>query len=528
MNNMHGTQIIQTVLVILLLAGCSSVANRTQSPEQPAAYPESPAHEGQPGQPVKQVVLQTTDAVTSVAEPEDFWTRMSNGFALPVSEHRAVIAQTRLYASHPAEVQKILQRASPYLAYILAEVEKRNYPSEIALLPFVESGYDPFAYSHGRAAGLWQFIPGTGRMYGLKQDWWYDGRRDVVASTTAALDYLGKLHEEFGGDWLLALAAYNSGGGTVRYAIRRNQQAGLPTDFWHLRLPRETAAYVPRLLAITAIVRQPDRFGVSLAALEPLPPFASADTQGQIDLAVAAELADMDTSALHLLNPGYNRWATHPDGPHQLVVPADRLDSFRENLALLPESQRTRWVRHAIKPGETLSHIASRYDTTVPVLRNTNGLRGNNIRAGRFLLIPVAARDPAQYSRLNGVYRDAPGDSQPLTYTVRNGDNLWNIAGKHKVSVQQLSRWNGLDKKSVIRPGQQLVIHAKDSGNSEGKHTRAIKYTVKRGDSLYKIAKKFAVSIQDVRRWNNLPRDKYLQPGQRLKLYIDVTDVARN
>jgi membrane-bound lytic murein transglycosylase D len=527
---MKGTQLTQIVLVILLLAGCTSVATRTQIVEPPTARPETPATGILTTRPTARaaVQVQTAQPVIASAEPVDFWTRLRDGFALRTSDQRVVAAQIRTYGSHPGDVEKIFRRASPYLAYILAEVEKRNYPTEIALLPFVESGYDPFAYSHGRAAGLWQFIPGTGRMYGLKQDWWYDGRRDVVESTTAALDYLGRLHKEFGGDWQLALAAYNSGGGTVRNAIRRNRLAGRPTDFWHLSLPRETAAYVPRLLAISAIVRQPDRYGVSLAALEPLPAFSVSDTQGQLDLAVAAELAGMETAALHRLNPGYNRWATHPDGPHQLAIPADRLDSFRENLAQLPDTQRTRWVRHKIKRGETLSHIASHYDTTVAVLRSTNTLSSTRIRAGRYLLVPVAARDPSQYASLNGKHRSSSTASQKLTYTVQNGDNLWDIARRHQVSVQQVSHWNGLDASKLIRPGQRLVIHARDSGNSSEKQIRTIKYTVRRGDSLYKIARKFDVSIQDVRRWNNLPRDKYLQPGQRLRLYINVTDLARN
>jgi membrane-bound lytic murein transglycosylase D len=285
---------------------------------------------------------------------------------------------------------------------------------------------------------------------------------------------------------------------------------------------------VPRLLAISAIVRQPDHYGLSLAAIEPLPTFSVADTDGQIDLAVAAELAGMETPALHLLNPGYNRWATHPDGPHRLAVPADRLDSFRENLAQLPEEQRTRWVRHKIKHGETLGHIASRYNTSVAVVRNTNRLRDSRIRAGHYLLIPVAARDPAQYAGPNGRHHGNSTVSQARNYTVRHGDNLWDIARQHQVSVQQLSRWNKLDKNRPIRPGQQLLIHAQASGSNSEKHIRAIKYTVRRGDSLYKIAKKFDVSIKDVQRWNNLPRDKYLQPGQHLKLYINVTDIASN
>jgi membrane-bound lytic murein transglycosylase D len=525
---MYATRLIQAVIVILLLAGCTAVGNRTQSVEHAVPRSENTTPAVTAAQARAQQAGQTAQPATGAAEPVDFWARLREGFALPASNHKVVLAQTRTYARHPAEVEKILRRASPYLSYILNEVEQRGYPTEIALLPFVESGYDPFAYSHGRAAGMWQFIPGTGRMYGLKQDWWYDGRRDVVASTTAALDYLGKLHGEFGGDWLLALAAYNSGGGTVRYAIRRNQQAGRPTDFWHLRLPRETAAYVPRLLAISTIVREPDRHGLSLADLEPLPVFAIADTQGQLDLAVAAELADMETAALHRLNPGFNRWATHPDGPHRLAIPADRHDSFRENLAQLPDEQRTRWVRHRIKPGETLSHIAKRYNTSVAVLRSTNTLRGSSIRAGRYLLIPVAARDPAQYAGLDGRLGGTPTANPPQSYTVQSGDNLWDIASNHKVSVKQLSRWNGLDRNAVIRPGQQLKIHTEGAGKAGQKQIRAIKYTVRKGDSLYKIARKFDVTIKDVRRWNKLPKDKYLQPGQRLKLYINVTDIARN
>ena len=195
--------------------------------------------------------------------------------------HEAVVtARAAEYGRSPQQVERIFRRGKPYLAYILSEVQKRNFPTEIVLLPFVESGYDPFAYSHGRAAGMWQFIPGTGKMYGLKQDWWYDGRRDVVASTQAALDYLDYLQQQFDGDWLLAMAAYNSGSGTVSKAIRKNRKAGKPTDFWHLQLPQETAAYVPKLLAISNIVRRPAKYNVSLAPIELAPTFTVVDTRG--------------------------------------------------------------------------------------------------------------------------------------------------------------------------------------------------------------------------------------------------------
>ena len=450
------------------------------------------------------------------------WVQLRQGFTLQGSDQPLVQHAIKKYRKSPQDVESILRRGNPYIAYILHEVRQHNYPTEIVLLPFVESGYDPLAFSHGRAAGMWQFIPGTGKMFGLKQDWWYDGRRDIVASTNAALEYLGKLQQEFDGDWLLALAAYNAGSGTVRSAIRRNRKAGKPVDFWHLRLPKETSVYVPRLLAIAAIVSQPGTHGITLPPLASAPVFAEVQTGGQLDIGIAAELAGVETDALYRLNPGFNRWATHPDGPHRLLIPAAQEKTFIDNLAALPASKRIKWVRHRIARGQTLSHIARRYDTTVAVLRSTNNLAGTRIRTGRHLLVPVSARDASQYAALNRlISRSKPAGSSKLTYRVRSGDNLWNIAKKHRVSVTQMARWNRLGSGAKIKPGQKLVIWMQGD-----KHVRSVRYTVRSGDSLYRIAKKFNVSIADLRRWNKLENDKYLQPGQRLTLYINVTRLS--
>ena len=452
----------------------------------------------------------------------DIWSRLRDGFMLQDKQHKTIDRAVRKYTRSPRDVEIIFERGDPYIAYILDEVTQRGFPAELVLLPFVESGYDPFAYSHDRAAGLWQFIPGTGKMYGLQQDWWYDGRRDVIASTRAALDHLGKLNREFDGDWLLALAAYNAGSGKVRKAIRHNRKTGRPVDFWHLKLPRETRNYVPRLFAITRIVREPERYGITLPPLAREPAFSLVDTGGQLDIGIAAELAGIRTDELYRLNPGFNRWATHPDGPHHLLVPAASAEVFGQNLAGLPAEQRLRWVRHRIGRGETLSHIAMKYDTTVAVLRDANDLPGTTIRAGKHVLVPVAARDSTQYASLNRPGKSS-GDRNRTTYRVRNGDSLWHIARRHNVSVKQVARWNRLDSRAVIRPGQKLVIWTKTSGNRQAGRVRPISYTVRSGDSLYRIAKKFNVSIADLRRWNQLDEDKYLQPGQQLTLYVDVT-----
>jgi membrane-bound lytic murein transglycosylase D len=458
-----------------------------------------------------------------------FWQEVREGFGLTIGPRTAVNRQIHFYARKPGQVESVLQRGEPYLAYIYAEIKKRNFPGELLLLPFVESGYNPYAYSHGHAAGLWQFIPGTGKRYGLKQDWWYDGRRDIVASTNAALNYLDQLQQDFDGNWLLALAAYNAGEGTVQQAIRRNEQHGRPTDFWHLDLPRETTEYVPRLLAISAIIKDPEKYGVHLKPVDDAPTFAVVNTHAQIDLAVAAELADIDKKQLRQLNPGFNRWATHPQGPHRLVVPVEKSALFKQNLAALPPSQRVKWLRHKVHRGDTLGHIALRYDTTVTVLRKTNQLSSNTIRIGQQLIIPVGGQDLAHYASLDQDYL-ARVAGKVSRYRVRSGDSLWLIARHHKVSVRQLAKWNNLTSNVLIKPGQQLTLREPSvsvpSANSGG--VNPVYYTVRKGDSLFLISRKYNVSVADLKEWNGLRNARLIKPGQKLKLYVDIARLAQN
>lgn len=262
----------------------------------------------------------------------NIWPRIQAGFTMPTDiNHQALKSELSWYASNPLYMQRVLQRAEPFLYYILEETEKRKLPAELVLLPIVESAYQPFAYSHGRAAGIWQFIPATGKAYGLKQNWWYDGRRDIYASTEAALNYLEQLNKMFKGDWMLALAAYNSGSGTVRRAIKRNKKQNRPTDFWHLQLPKETRAYVPKLLALKELIANPEKYALSLHFIANTPGFKQVKITTQIDLALAAKLAEIDLKTLYNYNPGFNRWATDPDGPHTLLLPIKAADTFETN-----------------------------------------------------------------------------------------------------------------------------------------------------------------------------------------------------
>lgn len=467
------------------------------------------------------------------------WDRVRAGFTLPKSQHRKVLSELRWFAKHKAYLNRVVNRAEPFLHFIMEEIDKRNMPAELVLLPIVESAFQPFAYSHGQAAGIWQFIPSTGRHYGLKQNWWYDGRRDIHASTIAALDYLQYLAKAFKGNWLHALAAYNSGIGTVSRAIRKNKRRGKATDFWNLKLPKETQGYVPKLMALTELISNPEKYKVDLKCIQNAPYFNVINTHAQIDLAVAAELADMDIEDLYKLNPGYNRWATDPAGPHRLLIPIEKTELFKTGLLNMPAKERITWKRYKIKPNQTLGHIANKFHITVSQLKQINKIRSNNIRVGRHLIIPVASKGMTHYA-LSKTQRDKQrraikrkGKGKKVYHTVKSGDSLWDISRLYKVGTQQIARWNGMSPKDILRAGQKLVIWTKKrltpSINSSmvGDFIRTIRYRVRNGDSLYRIAKRFNVSIRDLHRWNPI-KGKYLKPGQSIKVYVDITNQASN
>ena len=464
----------------------------------------------------------------------DLLTRLRYGFILDREDNRRIQAELNWFVSHPDYLDRVFTRARRYLPHITEELVRRDLPLELALLPIVESAYDPFAYSHGRAAGLWQMIPGTGKRFGLKQNWWYDGRRDVVDSTRAALDYLEHLYDFNEGDWLNAIASYNSGEGNVRKSVRRNRAAGKPDDFWNLRLSKETSAYVPRLLALVEIVRDPAQFNITLPRVADEPQFVVADIGSQIDLALAAELAGVDVDTVYTFNPGYNRWSTDPNGPHTLVLPVDVADVFTEALAVVPASELVRWKRHKIKSGEAISQIANKYNTTVSAIRSSNNLRGNTIRAGHYLMIPVATKPLSAYSK-SADARLAKTQSRKraankIEHVVASGESFWTISQRYNVTTRELSAWNGMAPRDTLPVGRKLVVWTNSDVAPRtsptaalGNTTRKVRYKVRSGDSLYLIANRFRVSINQIARWNNIDKNKILRPGQTLTMYVDVT-----
>ena len=461
----------------------------------------------------------------------DLLDHLRRGFQLPPVDNAAVQAQLNWFVRHPDYLTRVFNRAQRYLPYITEQLESRGLPLELALLPIVESAYDPFAYSHGRASGLWQIVPGTGTRFGIRQNWWYDGRRDVVDSTNGALNYLAYLHELMDGDWLLAVASYNSGEGNVMKAKRRNRAASKPTDFWNLSLPRETESYVPKLMALVEIVRNPQAYSLTLPDLVHEPQFSIADIGSQLDLALAAELAGITVDELYSWNSGFNRWATDPNGPHRLLLPLDAAATFDTALATLAEDERVRWQRHKVKSGEALSQIAERYHTTLQAIRQANNINGNIIRAGQHLMIPVASKPLSDYSLSANERRVAKQskarDGQRIDHKVSAGESFWSISRRYGVGMRELASWNSMAPRDTLSVGQKLVVWTDQApatvASSSISTTRKLNYTVRRGDSLSRIASRFRISIADLLRWNQLDKNKVLRPGQKLTMYVDVT-----
>ncbi|EGQ7995630.1 LysM peptidoglycan-binding domain-containing protein [Vibrio vulnificus] len=519
------------VFALLLLSGCQSL----QTESNTSATPETNASQAKSSQQTAKKVKSSDKTLKNVASEqpvvtpqtqEDVWQRIAMQLSLEVPDHEKVDYYRTWYLKHPNHLKTVSQRATPFLYLITEKIEARDLPLELALLPVVESSFDPFAYSHGSAAGLWQFVPGTGKMYGLEQNFWYDGRRDVAAATDAALDYLTYLNKRFDGNWNHAIAAYNSGGGRVSSAIRKNNKLGEPTDFFSLDLPKETSGYVPKLLALADIIANQEKYGIDIPAIPNQPVLTLVDPKEQLDLAIAAQYAGLPVKELQSYNPAYNQWSTAPEGPFQLLIPVDKAEQF---IAKVEENRGKgmKMVRYKVRSGDTLSVLAEKHNTTSEVIRTANSLNGNNIRVGQYLLIPTSQKDASAYTlsaanRLAKTQATARGKYK-LTHTVKSGESLWSIAKANKVDHQALAKWNGMGPRDTLRIGQDLVIWKE---SSEGAIIRTVFYKVRSGDTISGIATKFKVKSNDIVKWNALQNQKYLKPGQQLKLYVDVTKVS--
>ena len=456
----------------------------------------------------------------------DVFDRIRAGFKLEDIESPRIDQQLAFYANNPQYLERVFGRAGLYLHHIVQEIETRGMPLELALLPVVESAFEPYARSWATANGLWQFMPGTGERFGLKQDWWYDGRRDVIASTRAALDYLQYMHDEFFDDWLLAIAAYNCGEFRVQREVNANRAAGKPVDFFSLRLPSETRAYVPKLLAMRRLIANPEDYGIAFSPIANEPYFARVDTGGQLDLSLAAELAGITIDEIYELNPGFHRWATDPAGPHFLLLPRDTADAFSRNLDLLSPDERVRVSIHKVRQGETVASIAKKYKTQAIVVRDMNNLGTESLMLGAELRVPTAVVNLPSKVMLAAARVDGRGNRsgrRPAVHVVRSGDSLWRIAKSHRMDVNTLARMNGMGPGDTLRTGQKLVLNTRAASSpksSASGGSRPVSYQVRSGDTLSRIAQVFGVSVSELVNWNGISKSSVLRPGQKLTVNV--------
>jgi membrane-bound lytic murein transglycosylase D len=532
--------------VVGLLSGCATTAPQTTTQDWPMV-PSTPSTSAGPKAEAQSKVspalaaaaaeLNADSLVTLPVPPEasplselpNVFDRIRLGYGLPDMSEPAIDRSVKFFAGKPDFLDRTFERAERYLYYVSRELEARHMPLELSMLPVIESAYNPYAFSRARAAGVWQFIAPTATRHQVRVNWWQDGRRDIVDSTRAALDYLSELNVMFNGDWLLAIAAYNCGELNVQRAIDRNKAAHLPTDFWHLKLPGETRGYVPALLAMARIVANPDAYGLEFSPIANKPFFAQVEVGGQIDLRVAAAILGIPEEELHALNPAFNRWATDPGGPHHLLVPAQAAQQFAEVVASLTPDQRMPVEHYVIGPNDTIDKLARARDIPVATIRELNGIPAMEFLVGSEILLPAMQITPLR-AGLVIESELGPRNRHAKSWVVKRGETLASISRHTGVPIAELARLNGLATKARLHPGAHLIVEATERARAHGRkggklaaaapaEPRRVSYVVRRGDTLHGISRKFAVSIAKLREWNRISGSD-VHKGQKLVLFL--------
>ncbi len=511
--------------ITTLLASCSSFKHQKPDAANTEALVIIDPVNQQPAEPEQKLMAPGQNEDGSY---NSIWDRIRNGYGLPEVNNDPINNQLRWYSNNQGHVNHFTAQCQPYLYYVVSEMETNGLPLELALLPIIESSYDPTVMSPSHAAGIWQFIPQTGKNFGLKKNNWYDGRKDVVASTEAAIRYLKKLHTMFDNDWLLAIAAYNAGEGTVARAIEKNKRAGKPTDFWSLPLSKQTQSYVPHLLALAKVISDPKQYDLTLNAVTNDPYFVKINVASQINLAQAAKLAAIDAGELKKLNAGFNGWLTHPTESCPVLVPIADAAAFTLQLESLPKLAIKQWQEHTVKKGETLSSIAKHYGVSVDTITTINNVKKSSLRLGQQLQIPLSApfTDPSmtEADELLAARKQQKEAGKTIYYTVKPGENLWSIAKAQNISRDTLAQLNHLSATSKLKPGQKILMlsqaTAEQQSSSTSSSPRKITYTIQAGDTLFKIANRFNVTTKEILEWNQVKDESYIHPNQELVIMI--------
>lgn len=526
---------LSALLLLCSLASCvSAPPPLAGSTAEPADISSAVAEDGEileaePQQTPTTVELTDTSISQSdnaeLAKLPDVWQRIRQQSRLDIPDNAEIRQYRQFYRRYQSFYDQVALRAEPFLYHIVIELEKRQMPVELALLPVIESGFNPLAQA-GAPAGLWQMVPQTAKNFGLKRNQWYDGRKDPIASTTATLDYLQYLYNELGEDWLNAVAGYNAGEGKIQQAIAANKRSGKSIHFWSLRIPSRHTSTVPKWLALIDILKHSQQYGIHFAPIANQPKIAIASLSGQVELAAAAKLAGISLAELRKLNPAFRGAVTSASGPHRLVLPVDKVGLFAEQSHRLPQARHqaatTTWQdeersgkanasagQYRVKAGDSLSLIAQKNGVSVTTIKQLNQLTSDRLKIGQLLRLQTSQQKQAA-SAITGTETRRKAES----YQVQSGDNLWDLARKFKVDVAALKKLNNLTDESALKPGQQLKIPA--SGQYHRSSQRS--YTVQKGDSLDKIARAHKIKLADLLKWNQLKSNSLLQPGQQLRI----------
>ncbi|KTG16082.1 MULTISPECIES: LysM peptidoglycan-binding domain-containing protein [unclassified Guyparkeria] len=482
-------------LTVLMLHGCASLVPPPDSGSGGEDQSRTPTYSTLPA-----ISRPDADGTRAEDHEHDLWRAVATRFTLPVPDNARIDAELRRYTRHPDYLRKVSERAEPYLYMIVEKLEAANLPLELTLLPIVESAYLPQALSSSSAAGIWQFIPSTGTYFGLERDAFYDGRRDIEASTEAAVTYFTQLRGIFDGDWPTAIAAYNGGQGTLLNAIRENERRGRPTDFWSLgQLRKETRDYPARFYALVKIFSNPEKYGFTPHPIENRPALAQVDLDRSVNLVKLADLTGMDHEALYRLNPGFGRSITG-DKPRQLLVPHETRGRFDVQTLTSAASAAEAWQRYTFVRGDSFYRVARRYGSSVDELLAINRRQSALARPGEVILVPAGRVDRAV----------AAGNAE--TYTVQPGDSLWAISRKHDIKLAELRRMNHYADNPVLRPGDKVVIGVKNETGPAG----GSKYVVQPGDTLWQLARRFSMTVDQLTDLNQIGRNAPLKPGQEL------------
>jgi|TARA_B110000305_G_scaffold112076_1_gene126193 membrane-bound lytic murein transglycosylase D len=438
---------------------------------------------------------------------QDVWERIAKNSSIGNEELDEITLQyINRYLENPAQFHKLLMKGQYFIYFVLEELERYDLPAELALLPYIESNYDPFSISSSGAMGLWQFMPATARIYGLKDTWWFEQRHDPLISTKAAVRYLAYLDNRFGKNITYTLSAYNGGPTLLEKQIKINQRAGKSLDYRELKLPRQTKEYVPKFRAISELIVNAEKYNIKLPAFPNQSVLGQIILDGQIEIFAFSEFSQLKPEFIYKLNAGFTKWASPPGTSTTFNIPIELVEPLNLKKSEFVQANQINWVTHTVSRGDTFWKIAAKYNIDVSVLKKVNYLRSDLLNLNQELLIPLSNSENQTFIPYQA-------------HIVSEGDTLWSLGRKYKLTPSDIAKSNGLKIGASLRIGKELNIGNKNIYRTINSKKRTILYSVKQGDSLYRIADVFNIQIEDIIQLNSII-DNEIKPGQVLKIII--------